>query len=83
MVVSLVTITARPFTTTSREVEQEVKQETPKKPATAVIIYSSILQISLNNSLFIIKIIILKFKCLISNANITLSKHNGHYDYKI
>lgn len=53
MVVSTLTTWVLPLIITEAEEAQEVKDETPKNPAIAVIIYNKILQISLINSLFI------------------------------
>lgn len=55
MVVSTETTWVLPRTWTEADEAHEVKEETPKNPAIAVIIYSKILQISLISSLFMIK----------------------------
>nr|DAG78909.1 MAG TPA: hypothetical protein [Microviridae sp.] len=55
MVVSTLTTWVLPLICTEADEAQEAKDETPKNPAIAVIIYSKILQISLINSLFIIQ----------------------------
>ena len=54
IVVSTETTCVLPRIWTEEDEEQEVKDDTPKNPAMAVIIYRRILQISLISSLFII-----------------------------
>lgn len=53
VVVSTETTLEVPLIWTEADEEQEAKEETPKNPAIAVIIYRRILKINLINSLFI------------------------------